>query len=77
MGMVKTILEILDTTSGQRGVKPFSNKFLYFVILKLSPTENFGVGVIPQILDANCYKLYFHFSLNFLLQETFLLMNEL
>ena len=47
MGMVKTILEILNTSSVQRGVKPFSNKFVFFVILTLSPTENFGVGVLP------------------------------
>ena len=48
MEMVKTILEILNTSSVQRCVKPFSNNFFFFVILILSTTENFGLKVLPK-----------------------------
>ena len=48
MRIVKTILEILNISSVERGVKPFSNKFVFVVVLTLSPTENFGVRVLPK-----------------------------
>ena len=46
MRMVKTILEILNTSSVQRENPSQTN--LFFVILTLSPTHNYGVGVLPQ-----------------------------
>ena len=46
--MVKTILENLNISSVQRGVNPFSNNLVFFVILTLSPTENLGVKVLPK-----------------------------